>query len=79
MHLHGVATKPRPARTLPTLREYPSFQTSASDAVAFTRACPNVLRSTAGPGYLCPTRMPLRAARHAAGLAARIDQGVENG
>jgi len=41
----AAATKPRIARTLPTRREYPSFQTSASDAVAHTRACPDVLRS----------------------------------
>ncbi|MGS1109475.1 hypothetical protein ACVCNH_24725 [Achromobacter anxifer] len=41
----AAATKPRTARTLPMRREYPSFQTSASDAVALTRACPDVLRS----------------------------------
>jgi len=45
VRLHGAATKPRTARILPTLREYPSFQTSTRDAVALTRACPNVLRS----------------------------------
>jgi hypothetical protein len=41
----AAATKPRIARTLPTRREYPSIQTSALDAMAHTRACPDVLRS----------------------------------